>query len=208
MRLSGRSKAGPSDKELRRAASKPQTVRMVDQAMVQAQRLKSAPGKRAPRIAGKPARLGKLTRTRSSSLLWGLAMGAGAVAAAALARRNRQPAPFPDAAGLAAETAASVRNAAKGTVIAWVREADDADADLVKLAVKEAVQEALKAGADVTAVAIGAVEGAVDVAHLVDGSTSRVTSIAAQAAVDAATAHGDIAGARVYDLLKSHLHTQ
>lgn len=207
MRHSVRSKTGPSDKEFRLGAGKPQTARMVDQALVQAQRLKSTPGKRPPK-AGKPARLGRLARTRSSSLLWGLAMGAGAVAAAALARRHREPAPFPDAAGLAAETAASVRNAAKGTVIAWVREADDADAGLVELAVKEAVQDALKAGADVTAVAIGAVEGAIDVAHLVDGSTSDVTSIAAHAAVDAATAHGDIAGARVYDLLRSHLRTR
>lgn len=205
MRRHSRAKAGPSDKALRQAVGKPQTVRMADQAIVQAHRLKSAPGKPSPKVAGRPARLGKLARTRSSSLVWGLVTGAGAVAAGVLVRRNRERARFPDAASLAAETATSVRNAAKGTVIASVREADNANADLVTLTVKEAVQDALKAGADVTAVAIGAVEGAVDVAHLVDGSTSHVVSIAAQAAVDAATAHGDIAGARVFDLLKAHL---
>lgn len=140
-------------------------------------------------------------------MFWGIVSGAGAVAAALLARRRLEQSRFPDPAGLAAETATSVRNAAKGTVIASVRETDNADAALVASAVREAVDDALKAGADVTAVAIGAVEGALDVAYLVDGSKSTVVSAAANAAVDAATAHGDIAGARVFDLLRAHLNS-
>lgn len=138
-------------------------------------------------------------------------MAAAGAAALVAARRRRarrkgtRPIVFPDAAALAAETATSVRNAAKGAVIAAVREADDADETLVASAVGEAVNDALGAGADVAAVAIGAVEGALDVAHLVKGSTSQVAATAARAALDAATAHGEIAGARVFDLLRAHL---
>ncbi|MEX2587628.1 MAG: hypothetical protein WD602_06490 [Actinomycetota bacterium] len=192
MALLGRSKKGSSGGTVTHAVDKRRLK--TKHARAGKQRGKAAGRRRSAHLVKAPSRL-----------FVGLVTAAGAVVAGAVARRHHERSRLPDAAALAAEAATSVRNAAKGTVIAWVRESDHPGVDLVSTAVDEAVKDALKAGVDVTAVAIGAVEGAIEVAHLVEGSTSQVTSAAAHAAVDAATAQGEIAGARVYDLLRPHL---
>ncbi|MDZ7732916.1 MAG: hypothetical protein U5R31_07175 [Acidimicrobiia bacterium] len=144
-----------------------------------------------------------MIRGRSRLLGAGVAAaGAGALAAAVAVRRTRSMAPaLPDAGPLAAETAVSVHNAAKGTIIAAIRSAEEAGPVLVAATVHEIVNDAASAGADLTAAAIGAVEGTAEVAHLIDHTRDELIELAGRAAVDAASAEGDVAGARVRDLV-------
>lgn len=130
-----------------------------------------------------------------------------ATATAVVARRHQGsgtaelPAPGP----LAATTAESVHNAAKGAVISHIRQADHVDNTLVATMVRDALDDAAAAGVDLTAAAIGAVEGTIEVAHLIDGSRDAAAGIAARAVVDAADARGSAAGARVREVVAPYL---
>lgn len=126
-------------------------------------------------------------------------------AAAILARRRHEArARLPDPGTLASATAVSVHNAAKGTVIGSIREAHEPDGDLLVSTVRRAVVEAAEAGADLTAAAIGAVEGAMEVAHLLGQSRSAAASQAVAGAVEAARSSGAAAGARVREALTAY----
>lgn len=140
-----------------------------------------------------------------SRLVYGGLAAAAAVVVGVVARRRAFSLDLPDPGPLAAETAESVRNAARGTVITTIREADSPDVRLVESTGREAVADAARSGADVTSVAIGVVEGAVDIAHLVDSTPRDLTPLIARAVVSAAEAQGPVAGARVADLLSDHL---
>lgn len=130
----------------------------------------------------------------------------GAAGTAVLARRRlADRVDLPDPGPLALATALSVHNAAKGTVIAAIREADAPDEAAVSAAVSAAVVEGTRAGADVTAVAIGAVEGAAEVAHLVGSRPARIAALAARYAVEAAEAQGLVAAGRVREVLSAYL---
>lgn len=134
----------------------------------------------------------------------GAVVGVAAVATAVARRRHRETVELGDPGVLAAETAQSVHNAAKGTIIGAVRSAEQAHDGLVTAAVWEAMQEAARSGTDITSVAVGVVEGAAEVAHLVGVKPHDLASLAARAAVDAAAAQGDVAGQRVHQLLTPH----
>lgn len=140
-----------------------------------------------------------------SRLVYGGLTAAAAVVAGVVAKRRAFTLDLPEPGPLAAETAESVRNAARGTVITTIREADSPDVHLVETACRAAMADAARSGADVTSVAIGVVEGAVDIAHLVDTSPRDLAARAARASVSAAEAQGTVAGARVADLLSHHL---
>lgn len=105
---------------------------------------------------------------------------------------------------LAAETAISVHNAAKATVISAIREADQPDTVLLQNTVREAMREGVWAGADLTAVAAGVVEGAVEVSHLMKEESEAVASAAVLAAMEVADAQGRVAAARIRDMLEPH----
>jgi len=129
-----------------------------------------------------------------------------ATAGAALARRRPQRGPVlpePGAVGLTA--AVALHNAAKGTVIGAVRAADQPDGRLVSETVDGAMHEAMRAGIDLVPVAIGAVEGAVEVAHVVGESPLAAGQRAATAAVLAAQSLSESAAERVHDALAPYL---
>lgn len=135
-----------------------------------------------------------------------LAAGLGALGAVVAARRarRRSAAPrLPEPGPLAADTAVSVHNAAKGAVIAEVRAAVTPDVVHVTGAARAAVRDAASSGVDLTAAAIGAVDGTSSIAHLVDHDRRDLLELAAVAAHDAATAVGPVAAARVRDVLGS-----
>lgn len=140
-----------------------------------------------------------------SRLVYGGVVAAAAVVVGVVARRRAFSLDLPEPGPLAAETAESVRNAARGTVITTIREADSPDVQLVEDTSREAVADAARSGADVTSVAIGVVQGAAEIAHLVDSSPRDLTPVIARAVVSAAEAQGAVAGARVADLLSDHL---
>lgn len=145
---------------------------------------------------------------RSRTLLISLGAGVSTLVAtvvAALARRRTTGPTLPEPAELAGTTAAAVHNAAKGSLIAAVREAQVASGELVERAAFDAVVEAARAGADLTAAAIGAVEGADNVAHLLDGPHPGCGARAARGAIDAADAQGTAAGTRVRTILAPYL---
>ncbi|MDE0802149.1 MAG: hypothetical protein OSA99_02380 [Acidimicrobiales bacterium] len=129
------------------------------------------------------------------------AAAAGAAVAAIAQRRRDDRLVLPDPAPLAAAAATSVHNAAKNTVIASVRESDDPDRALVLNVVRDAVTEATSAGADVLAAAIGAVEGASIVAHLIGEEPRDLVRSASTAVIDAAERQGRVASDRVSDVL-------
>src|SRR5690606_1868069 len=108
------------------------------------------------------------------------------VGAILVRRRMQKPPPLPDAGGVASLTAVSVHNAAKGSVISSVRQAETPDGSLISESVRRAVAEAASAGVDISAAAIGAVEGAVEVAHVAGEDALAAGRSAAVAAVDAA----------------------
>lgn len=138
-----------------------------------------------------------------------LAVGSAAVGSAVVAtvvrRRRHVRLDLPEAGALAAETARSVHNAAKATLISAVRSAENPDEDLVARTVQDAVHEAARAGTDVTSVAVGVVEGAASVAHLLGVGGRHLAAVAARSAVDAAGAHGEIAAQRVQGLFTPHV---
>jgi hypothetical protein len=140
-----------------------------------------------------------------SRLVYGGLAAATAVVMGVVARRRAFSLDLPDPGELAAETAESVRNAARGTVITTIREADSPDIQLVKDTGRGAVADAARSGADITSVAIGVVEGAAEIAHLVDTTPRELVPVIARTVVSAAEAQGVVAGARVADLLSHHL---
>lgn len=152
------------------------------------------------------ARLLRFLKRRPQLVGAGLSAAAAAGAAVA-ARRHRESAEpaLPGPGPLAALTADSVHNAAKGAIISQVRQADLVDGALIESITRDAISQAAAAGADLTAAAIGAVEGSLQVSHLVNGSGPAVGVVAAKAAVAAATSEGDAAGARVRDVLAPYL---
>ena len=136
----------------------------------------------------------------------GRTIGAGLLAAiaavvAVLRRRRRVVLAFPDPGPLAMETAISIHNTAKGAVIAAAREADEPEVALVERVVRAAVLDAASCGADVVAAAVGAVEGASEIAHLTGVDAERLAAAATRVAIEAAAQQGDIASARVDDQL-------
>lgn len=138
----------------------------------------------------------------------GVAAGGLAVAVAAvgvLVRRGRRVSlDLGDPGALAAETAISVHNAAKATVISAIREADQPDSVLLQNTVREAMREGVWAGADLTAVAAGVVEGAVEVSHLMKEKAETAGSTAALAAMEVADSQGRVAATRIREMLEPH----
>ncbi len=126
-------------------------------------------------------------------------VGSAAAAAGALFARSRVDIldQLPDAAELAAETASSVRNAAKSSVIATVREHTEPTRQVALDAVHRVVLEGAAAGADVTAAALGAIEGAVAIAEPLGESRSEMASAAAEVARSTASTVGIVAEQRV-----------
>lgn len=129
---------------------------------------------------------------------------AAAVVGVLVRRERRVTLELPDPGVRAAETAISVHNAAKATVISAIREADQPDSVLLQNTVREAMREGVWAGADLTAVAAGVVEGAVEVSHLMKEEAETVGSTAALAAMEVADAQGRVAAARIRDMLEPH----
>lgn len=129
---------------------------------------------------------------------------AAAVVGVLVRRERRVTLELPDPGVRAAETAISVHNAAKATVISAIREADQPDTVLLQNTVREAMREGVWAGADLTAVAAGVVEAAVEVSHLMKEEAGTVGSTAALAAMEVADAQGRVAAARIRDMLEPH----
>lgn len=129
---------------------------------------------------------------------------AAAVVGVLVRREKRAILELPDPGALAAETAISVHNAAKATVIYAIREADQPDTVLLQNTVREAMREGVWAGADLTAVAAGVVEGAVEVSHRMKEEAETAGSTAALAAMEVADAQGRVAAARIRDMLEPH----
>lgn len=138
-----------------------------------------------------------------SRMVRGGLMALGAVAVGALVRRRPDRLPLPDVGVIATEAALSVSNAAKGTVIAAVREADRPDLVLLRNTVSEAMREGVAAGADLAAVAVGAVGGAVEMARLMGEEPLEAASAAGRAAMQVAEAQGRVAATRIQDLLSA-----
>lgn len=136
----------------------------------------------------------------------GVASSALAIAVAAVGvlirRKRRVTLELPDPGVRAAETAISVHNAARATVISAIREADQPDSVLLQNTVRDAMREGVWAGADLTAVAAGVVEGAVEVSHLMKEEKETAGSTAALAAMEVADAQGRVAAARIRDMLE------
>ncbi len=141
-----------------------------------------------------------------------VAAGATAVGVAAAAvlvrRRRRDRLVFPDPGETAVETIRSIHDAAKATVIVAVRAAETPDSALIVATVREAVRDAGRAGVDVTAVALGAVEGAVEVAKLLDATPIDVGVLAAEAARAEVAFIGPVAAERLDAQLPTPLLTQ
>lgn len=135
-----------------------------------------------------------------------VAAGAGSVTAAigaTIARRQVSGLPaLPSAATVAADAAAAVHNAAKASVIAAVREQDDAELTTALDAVRQAITEAALAGVDVTSAALGAVEGVLAIAEDLGETRVEAGRSAAEAAQFAAGVIGSVAARRVGEALE------
>lgn len=148
-----------------------------------------------------PRRIADGTRGRSRLIAAGAAAAAATVAATIAARRHDGDAvTLPDPAGLATETAVSVHNAAKSTMLAAARAAERPDLELITRTAKEAVADAIEAGVDLVPVALGVTGGAAEVAHLFALPRRQVANHAATASADAAAASGVTAASRVRDV--------
>lgn len=142
-------------------------------------------------------------RERSRVLVGGV-MALGALIVGGLVRRRRSDRlSLPEVGAIATETALSVSNAAKGTVIAAVRESERPDIVLLRNTVSEAMREGVAAGADLAAVAVGAVGGAVEMARLLGEDPLEAASAAGEAAMQVAEAQGRVAATRIQDLLSA-----
>ena len=120
-----------------------------------------------------------------------------AVVAAAVARRTTSGGPvLPSAPGVAAEAAASVHNASKAAVIMAVREQEEPTLSAALAVVRQAVAEAASSGVDVTAAALGAVEGILAVADDLREPRAEAGRAAAEAAQFAAGVVGSVAARR------------
>ncbi|MGE3960570.1 MAG: hypothetical protein AB7F65_02675 [Dehalococcoidia bacterium] len=102
---------------------------------------------------------------------------------------------------IGATTAIAVHNAAKGEVIRVVRTAETPRGTIVGDAASDVVAQAIESGVDIAPAAVGAVEGALEIAHLVGESPLAAGQRAAAAALQAAEAHSEAAGQRVRDVL-------
>lgn len=142
--------------------------------------------------------------------------GAGSVAGAAAAvvralrrpRRRHEAVPSLASPGVVgAETAVAVHNAAKGEVVRAVRaeQQNSPQGYLVNEAVQAALSEAARSGVDLVPVAIGVVEGAIEVAGLIGESPLAAGQRAAAAALQAAEAVGPHAAERVRSALGPYL---
>lgn len=138
-----------------------------------------------------------------------LAAGASSLIAAAGAvvarRRLGDGHELPDPAAFGAATAIAIHNATKGAVISAVRAAERADGRLVSDTVDGAMREAMRAGVDLAPAAVGVVEGAVEVAHVIGESPLSAGQRAAAAAVLAAQSLSEPAAERVRDVLAPYL---
>jgi len=147
-----------------------------------------------------------LAHKRLAAAGLGSTVAAAAAAGTALIRRRSEGLPtLPDPASHASITAVAVHNAAKGAVIASTRESKAPDVALVLEAVRRVVIEASTAGADIVPAAIGAVEGTVSLAHLVDVSPRRLGEQAAGMALEESARIGVAAAARMQDALSPYL---
>ena len=151
------------------------------------------------------SKVSELFSTRSKAAVGGLVALGAVVVAVVRQRRRSHVIEFPEPGTLAAETGSSVRNAAKGALISRVREAEHPDVDLMAQSAESAVGEAARSGVDLTEVAIGVVEGGMEVAHLLEMDPRAAAGLAARAAVGAAENHGQVAGDRVRDVLGSQV---
>ena len=130
------------------------------------------------------------------------ASSALAAVAAVVARRRGDDGPvLPRPGELGATTAVAVHNAAKGEVIRAVRAADVPLGSMVGDTARDIVSQAIESGVDVAPAAVGAVEGATEIAHLIGESPLSAGQRAAAAALQSAEAHSQAAGERVRDVL-------
>lgn len=156
-------------------------------------------------MAGDIATKLKNTLSEKKGVTAGTLVAVATAVVGVLVRRGRRVTlELPDPGAMAAETAISVHNAAKATVISAIREADQPDTVLLQNTVREAMREGVWAGADLTAVAAGVVEGAVAVSHLMKEEAETAGSAAALAAMEVADAQGRVAAARIRDMLEPH----
>jgi hypothetical protein len=89
-------------------------------------------------------------------------------------------------------------------MITAIREAGQPAFVLLSNTARDAMREGVASGADLTAVAAGIVEGAVDVSRLLGEDPVATGSTAAQAAMEVADAQGRVAAARIRDMLAPH----
>lgn len=150
-------------------------------------------------LGGATARVASSVREHPKLALAGASSAGATVAAALMARRQRAPVvpALPDATVLAMATASSVHNAAKASVIANVREHDEPSRTVALEAVRHAVAEAASSGVDVTSAALGAVDGAIEVAELLHEDRLELARDAAEAARFAGGLVGPVAARRV-----------
>ncbi len=140
-------------------------------------------------------------RAHPKAVIAGAGSAVAGVLAVVMGRRAETLPELPDPGTLAGATAASVYNAAKGAVIAAVREADEPTRETALEAVRRAIVEAAAAGADVTAAALGGVDGAVAIAGDLDVPAVPLAREAAEAARVAAGGVGPAAAVRIRDAL-------
>ena len=130
------------------------------------------------------------------------ASSAFAAVATVVARRRDGHSPvLPRPEEIGATTAVAVHNAAKGEVIRAVRAADVPLGSIVGDTARDIVSQAIESGVDVAPAAVGAVEGALEIAHVVGESPLSAGQRAAAAALQSAEAHSQAAGDRVRDVL-------
>lgn len=135
-----------------------------------------------------------------------MAAGAGAVATASLrvlwrAVNGGSNADAPDQ--IAALTAQSVADAARAGVIESVEGVHSPDEGTIASATTRAIREAASAGADVTAAALGALDGAAIVHRDAGLSRSEAITAARGAAIAAADEIGATAAERVRRVLEA-----
>lgn len=151
-------------------------------------------------------RVVRQVRTHPRLALGGASSLAAAAVAAIVGQRHKSSNPTLPAPGvIGAETATAVHNAAKGSVIRAVRVAEVPKGWIIDEAVRDAMQEAVQTGVDLVPVAVGVVEGSVEVAHLVGESPLAAGQRAAAAAVFAAEERLPGAADRIRQALAPYL---
>ena len=142
-----------------------------------------------------------LPRVAIASGASALALAAVGVAWRTFAGDNEEDTP----AGLAALTAAAVSDAARSQVLELADQPDGDPIAAIERSATEALRDAAAAGADITAAAIGAVEGAQLVAAELGVERRTAAEHAAYAVAEAARTLGPAAESRVQQALRRRI---